>query len=73
MANKMTNEQVEREIARLQASPYVKLAMREKEIRAMRRQMMYELRALEKKGRELEAEGITLDVLQEMAGFPFCD
>lgn len=56
MSNKMSNEQVEREIARLQASPYVKLAMREKEIRALRRQMMYELRALEKKGRELEAE-----------------
>lgn len=59
----LTDEAVEEEIARLQASPLVALARREERIRNRRRQYMYQLRAYEKKGRQLEADGITLDFL----------
>ena len=59
----LTDEAVEEEIARLQASPLVALARREERIRNRRRQYMYQLRAYEKKGRQLEADGITLDYL----------
>ena len=64
----MTDEAVEEEILRLQTSPHVKLARREEAIRNRRRQYMYQLRMYEKKGLALEAQGITLDELEEMAG-----
>ena len=64
----MTDEMVEEEILRLQSSPYVKLARREEAIRNRRRQYMYTLRMYEKKGKQLEAEGITLEKLEEMSG-----
>lgn len=63
---KMTDEMVEEEILRLQQSPYVKLGRKEEAIRNRRRQYMYQLRMYEKKGRQLEAEGITLDMLANM-------
>ena len=63
---KMTDEMVEEEIHRLQQSPYVKLGRKEEAIRNRRRQYMYQLRMYEKKGRQLEAEGITLDMLANM-------
>ena len=69
MANlTMTDEMVEEEILRLQASPHVKLARREEAIRNRRRQYMYQLRMYEKKGKALEAQGVTLEELEEMAG-----
>ena len=69
MATKiLTDEEVEREIARLQESPYVKLANKEKRVRNRRRMYLYGLRQLEKKGRELEAAGITAEVLDGMCG-----
>jgi hypothetical protein len=69
MANlAMTDEMVEEEILRLQASPHVKLARREEAIRNRRRQYMYQLRMYEKKGKQLEAMGVTLEELEEMAG-----
>ena len=69
MANlAMTDEMVEEEILRLQASPHVKLARREEAIRNRRRQYMYQLRMYEKKGKALQAQGITLEELEEMAG-----
>ena len=69
MANlTMTDEMVEEEILRLQTSPHVKLARREEAIRNRRRQYMYQLRLYEKKGKQLEAQGITLKELEEMAG-----
>lgn len=69
MANlTMTDEMVEEEILRLQTSPHVKLARREEAIRNRRRQYMYQLRMYEKKGKALEAQGITLEELEEMAG-----
>ena len=59
----ITDEAVEDEIARLQASPLVALARKEQRIRNRRRQYMYTLRMLEKKGKQLEADGITMDYL----------
>lgn len=59
----LTDEQVEREIERLTASPLVELARYEQRVRYRRRQYLYTLRALEKKGRALEEAGITMDVL----------
>lgn len=64
----MTDEMVEEEILRLQTSPHVKLARREEAIRNRRRQYMYQLRLYEKKGKQLEAQGITLEELEEMSG-----
>ena len=69
MANlTMTDEMVEEEILRLQTSPHVKLARREEAIRNRRRQYMYQLRMYEKKGKALEAQGVTLEELEAMAG-----
>ncbi len=62
----MTDEAVEEEILRLQSSPLVKLARREEAIRNRRRQYMYQLRMYEKKGMALEAQGITMEELEEM-------
>ena len=62
----MTDEAVEEEILRLQTSPHVKLARREEAIRTRRRQYMYQLRMYEKKGKALEAQGITLEELEEI-------
>ena len=64
----MSDEMVEDEIHRLQNSPLVKLARREEAIRNRRRQYMYQLRMYEKKGKALEAQGVTLEELEEMAG-----
>lgn len=62
----LTDEQVEKEIARLQESPYVKLANKERRVRNRRRMYLYGLRQLEKKGKALEQAGITADVLDSM-------
>ena len=64
----LTDEMVDEEILRLQASPYVKLARREEAIRNRKRQYMYQLRCYEKKGKQLEAQGITLEELEEIGG-----
>lgn len=55
----LTDEQVEREIERLTASPYVKLARAEQRAKYRKRQYLYGLRNLEKHGRELAASGMT--------------
>lgn len=62
----LTDEAVEREIARLTETREVKLARREMRLKYKRRQQLYTLRALEKRGKELEAAGITLDNIDEM-------
>ena len=61
--NFLTDDQVEHEIERLNQSEYVALARREQRIRYKRRQYLYQLRDLEKKGRALAKAGITMDVL----------
>ena len=62
----LTDEAVEREIARLTETREVKLARREMRLKYKRRQQLYSLRALVKRGKELEASGITLDNIDEM-------
>lgn len=59
----LTDEQVEKEIERLIDSPLVKLARKEMRIKYKRRQFLYSLRNLEKRGRELQKSGITMDIL----------
>lgn len=59
----LTDEQVEKEIERLTKSPLVKLAKKEQRIRYKRRQYLYQLRNFEKRGRELQKAGITMDIL----------
>ena len=62
----LNDEQVEKEIARLKESPYVKLGKKEEGIRIRRRRYMYKLRDLEKKGKALAATGLTLELLEAM-------
>lgn len=62
----LTDEQVEREIERLLGSELVKLAKKEEYVRNRRRQYLYSLRSLEKKGKELAKAGITMEVLDSM-------
>ena len=62
----LTDEQVEKEIEKLQDSPLVKLARKEERIRYKRRQYLYTLRAYEKKGKELQNAGITLEMLYNL-------
>lgn len=59
----LTDEQVEEEIEKLSASEAVALARREARLRYKRRQYLYQLRDLEKKGKALLAAGITREVL----------
>lgn len=61
-----TPEDVEREIDRLQNSPFVQLARKKQRIDEARRQYMYTLRMYEKKGLALAAEGWTMDKLSMM-------
>lgn len=63
--NWLTDEQVEQEIERLNKSPLVALARKEKRIRERRRQYLYNLRALEKKGMTLAAMGWSPAMLEE--------
>lgn len=65
--NHLTDEEVEAEILRLKASPLVALAAKEQRIKYIRRQYMYTLRNLEKRGQKLVQEGITMDILDAMA------
>lgn len=60
----LTDEQVEMEIERLLQSEDVQLAKKEIRIKYKRRQYMYGLRNMEKRGKQLKAEGITLDNME---------
>lgn len=62
----LTDEEVEQEIERLNASDAVALARREARLRYKRRQYLYQLRDLEKKGNALLKAGITREVLDAM-------
>ena len=67
----LTDEQVEVEIAKLNESEYVALARREARLKYKRRQYLYQLRDLEKKGKALVAAGITRELLDEL--YKQCD
>ena len=62
----LTKDQVEKEIETLKQSPYVKLARYEIRLKNKRRQYLYQLRNLDKRGRQLEADGMTPAKLEEM-------
>ena len=63
--SKLTDAQVEVEIARLLESDEVKLAKREERIKSRRRQYMYSLRTMERRGKELIAAGYTMENIAE--------
>lgn len=60
--SKLTDEDVEQEIKKLQKSPYVKLSRAEYVIREKRRQYLYSLRWHEKNGRRLSENGWSLEM-----------
>ena len=62
----LTDEQVEAEIARLNASEAVALARHEQRLKYRRRQYLYQLRDYEKKGKALMAAGMTREVLDAL-------
>lgn len=64
----LTDEQVEKEIERLRNSEAVALARRKQRLEYRRRQFLYQLRDLEKKGKALMEAGITREILDEMYG-----
>ena len=64
--NWLTDEQVEEQIAELKQSEYVKLARKELRMKYKRRQTLYQLRNLEKRGREL-SDAAVFRVLQQTA------
>lgn len=63
----LTDEQVEREIERLSKSPMVALARKKHRYDYRRRQYLYQLRDLEKRGKALAEAGFTMENLDEMA------
>ena len=62
----MTDESFKAEVERLKASENVKLAQKEIRLKNKRRKYLYQLRWLEKHGKELAAKGYTLNNLEEM-------
>ena len=60
----LTDEQVEMEIARLLDSEEVQLAKKEQRIKYKRRQYMYQLRNMEKRGKQLIKDGVTLENIE---------
>lgn len=64
--NWLTDEDVELEIARLSVSENVKLARAEVRLKYKRRQKLYSLRNLEKRGAELKEAGITYENIEKM-------
>lgn len=66
MKNFLTDEAVEREIERLTGTEAVRLARKEMRLKYKRRQALYQLRALEKRGKELLAAGITYENIEAM-------
>lgn len=66
MRNFLTDEAVEREIERLSTNEAVRLARKELRLKYKRRQALYQLRALEKRGKELLAAGITYENIEDM-------
>ena len=61
----LTDEQVEIEIDRLLHSEAVQLAKKEMRIKYKRRQYMYQLRNMEKRGKQLMDGGIDADNIEE--------
>ena len=62
----LTDQEVEAEIESLRTSPMVQLARKEQAIKYKRRQALYQLRNLEKRGLKLAEQGITMDNIELM-------
>ena len=62
----LTDEQVEEEMEALRTSPMVQLARKEEHLKYKRRQALYQLRNLEKRGCKLAEQGITMDNIEVM-------
>lgn len=60
----ITDAEVEAEIARLKASDATRLAQKEVRLRNRRRHYMHRLRAFEKRGLELQAQGFTFENIE---------
>lgn len=70
----LTDFEVEQEIERLKTSPMVQLAKKEQRLLYKRRQALYNLRSLEKRGKQLSKKGITIDNIEsELFGDDFED
>lgn len=59
----LSDEQVEQKINELKGSEYVKLARKKERVDYARRKLLSELLRYEKRGRELAAEGVSLESL----------
>ena len=66
MATVMTDENFKAEVERLKASDNVKLAQKEIRLKNKRKKYLYQLRWLEKHGKELAAKGYTMENLEAM-------
>ena len=62
----LTDAQVDTEIERLNASPFVKLARKERNVRYARRRYLYDLRRLEQRGKQLADQGYTVESLDAL-------
>lgn len=67
MKAELTDEQVDLEIEKLNNSPLVQLARKEQRLKYAKRQRLYQLRYLEKRGQQLKDNGITLEKLEELS------
>ena len=61
--NYVTDEELEKEIKKLNESELVKLARTKRRNDYRRRQYLYQLRNLEKEGKKLKDAGITIEML----------
>ena len=61
----MTDEQVQMECEILKQSEFVKLAQKEIRLKNRQRQWLYQLRSLERRGKQLSAMGITSENIEE--------
>ena len=64
MKSEINDEAVEQEISVLKESPLVALARKEQRNRYLKQQRLYQLRWLEKRGRELADAGVTMETLR---------
>ena len=62
----LTDQEVEAEIESLRTSPMVQLARKEQRLKYKQRQVLYQLRNLEKRGCQLADKGITMDNIEVM-------
>ena len=62
----LTDEMVAEEVERLKESEYVRLAQKEIRLKTKQRKYLYQLRWMDKRGRQLAEEGITLENMERM-------